>query len=65
MRNAYSILVRKAERKDHLEDLGLGGEIMLEWILGKWCESVNWMHLTQDRDQWWAVVNTVMNLRVL
>jgi hypothetical protein len=26
---------------------------------------VDWMHLTQDRDQWWAVVNTVMNLQVL
>jgi len=23
-------------------------------------EGVNWMHLTQDRDQWRAVVNTVM-----
>jgi hypothetical protein len=27
-------------------------------------EVVDWMHLTQDRDQWWAVVNTVMNIRV-
>jgi hypothetical protein len=27
-------------------------------------ESVNWMHLTQDRDQWWALVNMVMNLRI-
>jgi hypothetical protein len=26
---------------------------------------VDWMHLAQDRDQWMAVVNTVMNLRVL
>jgi hypothetical protein len=23
---------------------------------------VDWMHLAQDRDQWWAVVNTVVNL---
>jgi hypothetical protein len=28
-------------------------------------ESVDWMHMAQDRDQWRAVVNTVMNLRVL
>jgi hypothetical protein len=25
-------------------------------------EGVEWMHLAQDRDQWQAVVNTVMNL---
>jgi len=27
-------------------------------------EGVNWMHLAQDRDQWKAVVKTVMKLRV-
>jgi hypothetical protein len=27
-------------------------------------EGVDWMHLTQVRDQWRAVVNTVMNIRV-
>jgi hypothetical protein len=25
---------------------------------------VDWIHWAQDRDRWWAVVNTVMNLRV-
>jgi hypothetical protein len=28
------------------------------------CEGVGWINQAQDRDQWWAVVNTVMNLRV-
>jgi hypothetical protein len=28
-------------------------------------EGVEWIQLAQDRDTWWAVVNTVMNLRVL
>jgi hypothetical protein len=26
---------------------------------------VEWIHLTQNRDQWRAVVNAMMNLRVL
>jgi len=25
---------------------------------------VDWMHMAQDRDQWWALVNTVTNLLV-
>jgi hypothetical protein len=27
------------------------------------CGGVDWIDLTQDRDQWRALVNTVMNLR--
>jgi hypothetical protein len=27
-------------------------------------DGVDWMHLAQDMDQWQAVVNTVINLRV-
>jgi hypothetical protein len=45
--------------RDHLEDLGIDGKIILEWITG-W-EGVDWMHLVQDRDQWWAFVNRIIN----
>jgi hypothetical protein len=27
-------------------------------------EGVDWIHLAQDRDRWWGVVNTVMYLQV-
>jgi hypothetical protein len=28
------------------------------------CVGVDWVDLAQDRDQWRALVNTVMNLRI-
>jgi len=28
------------------------------------CEGVNWIYLSQNMNQWRALVNTVMNLRV-
>jgi uncharacterized membrane protein YsdA (DUF1294 family) len=27
------------------------------------CECVDWIHLAQDRDEQWAVMNAVMNLK--
>jgi len=35
MNNAYKILVGKSKGKDHSEDPGVGGKIILEWMLGK------------------------------
>jgi len=35
MRNVHRIWVGKPEGKGHLEDLGIVGKIILEWILQK------------------------------
>jgi hypothetical protein len=35
-RGAYKVLVGKPEERDHLEDPGVGGWIILRWIFRKW-----------------------------
>jgi hypothetical protein len=35
VRNAYNILSEKLKGRDHTEDLGVDGKIILEWILAK------------------------------
>jgi hypothetical protein len=64
-RNAYRILVGKPEGKIPL------GKPRCRWVDNikidlretGW-DGVDWIDLAQDRDQWRALVNTVMNLRV-
>jgi len=50
--------------RDHLEDLGVGGNIALKLIFKKWFWGRDWLHLAQDRDRWWACVDAVMKHRV-
>jgi hypothetical protein len=61
-RGVYRILVGRPEDKNHWEDLGVGGRITLRWTLG--IDGANRIQLVQDRVQWRACVNAVMNLRV-
>jgi hypothetical protein len=53
------------KERDHWEDQYVGWWTILKWILREtgW-DGTDWIDMAQDRDQWRALVNTVMNLRV-
>jgi hypothetical protein len=64
-RNAYRILVGEPEGKRPL------GRPRLRWVDSIKVDlreigwgGMDWIDLTQDRDQWRTLVNTVMNLRI-
>jgi hypothetical protein len=60
------VLVGKPEGKNHLKDQGVDGKMGSKWTLERLAGGgAEWIHLAQDRDCWRAVVNAVMNLRVL
>jgi hypothetical protein len=64
-RNAYRILVGKPEGKRPLgrPRRRLVDNIKMDRREIGW-DSVDWIDMAQDRDQWRALVNTVLNLRV-
>jgi hypothetical protein len=64
-RIAYRILVGKPERKRPL------GRRRRRWVDNikmdvreRGCDGVDWLGMTQNRDQWRALVSTILNLRV-
>jgi hypothetical protein len=52
--------------RNHLEEPGFEGRIILRWmdLQEEGCSGMDWIDLAQDRDRWRALVNAVMNLRV-
>jgi hypothetical protein len=65
MRNAYKILIGKSEMNKPLRRTRRRWESTIRMDLREigW-KVVDWSHFAQDSDQWRAVVNTVMNLRI-
>jgi hypothetical protein len=64
-RRSYKVLIVKHEGKRP------PGKPRFRWVnniktdlKGIGWEGLGWIHLVQDRDQWRALVSTVMNLRV-
>jgi hypothetical protein len=46
---------------DHLEDLGLGGRMILKQMFKTWHGSTDRIDVAQDRDRWRALFSAVMN----
>jgi hypothetical protein len=62
-RNAYRILVEKPEGTRPLGRPRWVDNIKMD-LRETGCDVIDWIELAQDRDQWRALENTVMNLRV-
>jgi hypothetical protein len=65
-RNVYRVLMGKLEGKRPLERPRCRWKDGIKMDLRKigW-GGMKWIHLAQDRERWRAVVNAVMNFRVL
>jgi hypothetical protein len=64
-RCVYRILVGKSEGKRTLGRPRRRWEDNIKMDLREiGIDGMNWIRVAQDRVQWWAVVNTVINLRV-
>jgi hypothetical protein len=63
IRNRYKILVGKSEGKRATGIYKHRSENNIKMGLRKiWLKGVQWIHLAQDRNRWWAFVITVMIL---
>ena len=62
-REAFTGLWRgNVRERDHLEDQGVDGRIILRQIFMKW--DVDWIELARDRDRGRAILIAEMNLQV-
>jgi len=52
----------KLRERDHLEELGVDGRIILKMDLQEVGWGMDWIDLAQNRDKWRALVNTVKSL---
>jgi hypothetical protein len=65
MKNTYNIFVGKPEGKRPERRRGRRWEDNIESDLTEiGYHDTDRIHLAQDKDQWWAFVNTVMNFQV-
>jgi hypothetical protein len=64
-RRAYRVLVRRPEGKRPLRKTWRRREDNIKMDLQEEGWSMDWIELTQNRDKWRALVNAVMNFKVI
>jgi hypothetical protein len=65
MINMYKIIIGKPEGRRPLARPRHRSEDNIKMDFeGRGWEGVDWIYLTQDRDPWRALVNTLINIRV-
>jgi hypothetical protein len=55
----FRVLMRKPEGKDHLEDQGVDGRIILPWISRWWDGGMDWIDLAQNWERWRTLLRAV------
>jgi len=51
-RGAYSVLMENLGERDHVEDTGVSGRIILRWIVRSGLGGMDWIDVAQDKDRW-------------
>jgi hypothetical protein len=51
--------LQNLKERDHLRDVDVAVRRILKWTLEKW--DVSWIQIAEEKGQWHAVVNTIMN----
>jgi hypothetical protein len=62
MRGAYRVWCGNVRERDHFEDLGIGGMLIVKWVLTNRRGDVEWIDVAYDEDMWCSMVNAGMNL---
>jgi len=63
-RGVYRVWWGNLRERDHLENTGLYGRIILRWIFRKCFVGMDCISLAQERNRWWELVNAVINFQV-
>jgi hypothetical protein len=54
--------LEKVKKRDHSEELGIDGRVILKRIREMDFGGADWLHLAEERDRWRALSKRVINL---